>query len=70
MLAAPVHSGLSVEAEPRHEAVLVDTVDLLTVMGAAGGGGEQKASYRLMAALRHPSLKEFFFFFLFNHKKS
>ena len=48
MLAASVHSGLLVEAEPCREAWLLDIRDLLTVMGAAGGaacsgGGEQKA---------------------------
>ena len=57
MLAASVHSGLSVEAEPWRETLLVDIIDLLTVMGAAGGGG----GGGLMATQRHPSLKDHFF---------
>lgn len=39
VLAVPVHSLPSVEAEPCREALLVDIIDLLTVMGAVGGGG-------------------------------
>ncbi len=39
----------------------MDIIDLLTVMGAAGGGGEQKARYGLMATLRHLYLKDLFF---------
>lgn len=69
VLAASVHSGLSVEAEPWREALLADFIDLLTVMAWAaggGGGGVQKSRYSLMAAERHPSLEEHFF----NHKKS
>ena len=58
MLAASVHSGLSVEAEPWRETLLVDIIDLLTVMGAAGGGG---GGGGLMATQRHPSLKDHFF---------
>lgn len=70
MLAASVHSGLSEEAEPRCETLLVDIIDLLTVMGAVGGEwwwwvvvvGE--ARYSLMATQRHLSLKELFFFLI------
>lgn len=72
VLAASVHSGPSVEAEPWRETLLADFIDLLTVMGWAaggGGGGVQKSRYSLLVAERHPSSKELFFFF-FNHKKS
>lgn len=70
VLAASVHSGPSVEAEPWRETLLADFIDLLTVMGwAAGGGGGgggdggvQKSRYSLLAAERHPSSKELFFF--------
>lgn len=42
--AESVHSGLSEEAEPWRETLLLDITDLLTVMGAANGGvGVQKA---------------------------
>lgn len=63
VLAASVHSGLSVEAEPWREALLADFIDLLTVMAwaAGGGGGVQKSRYSLTAAERHPSLEEHFF---------
>lgn len=70
VLAASVHSGPSVEAEPWRETLLADFIDLLTVMGWAaggggggGGGGVQKSRYSLLAAERHPSSKELFFFF-------
>ena len=68
MLAACVHSGHS-EAEPRREALLIDIIDLLTVMGAAAGGGgggaggggsKRQDAFRLMSAPRYPSLRIFF----------
>lgn len=62
VLAASVHSVP--QAESWREALLVDFIDLLTVMGWAVGGSKKKSRYCLMATERHPSLKALFFFLI------